>query len=182
MALIRWNPFKGLVNVPQDADRLFEEFLGRFPVELDGGSGTWSPAVDVSEDKDNIYFTVEIPGMSKEDVKVTMLDNILTIQGEKKLETEKMVNNSQKYYSCRPFLTKDANFHRVERSYSQQQSKIILLLTIFDYGSFVRSFSLPAGILADKIKAQYQDGLLKITLPKTEQVKPKEITIAMEGK
>jgi len=95
-ALTRWNPFKGLVNVPQDADRLFEEFLGRFPVELDGGSGIGSPAVNGSEDKDNIYFTVEIPGMSKEDVKVTMLDNILTIQGEKKLETEKMVNNSQK--------------------------------------------------------------------------------------
>ena len=166
MALIRWNPFKGLVNVPQDADRLFEEFLGRFPVELDGGSGTWSPAVDVSEDKDNIYFTVEIPGMSKEDVKVTMQDNILTIQGEKKLETEKMVNNSQKYYSCRPFLTKDANFHRVERSYS----------------SFTRSFSLPTAVQADKIKAQYRDGLLKITLPKAEQAKLKEIPIGVEGK
>lgn len=149
MALTRWNPFKGLMNIPQDADRLFEEFFGRFPVELDGGSGAWSPAVDVSEDKDNIYFTVEIPGMSKEDVKVTMQDNILTIQGEKKLETEK----------------KDANFHRVERS----------------YGSFVRSFTVPTGVVADKIKAQYQDGLLKITLPKAEQVKPKEIPIAMEG-
>lgn len=146
MALTRWNPFKGLVNVPHDMDLLFDEFCGRFPLELDGGSGTWSPAVDVSEDSDNIYFTVEIPGISKENVKVTMQDDLLTIRGEKKLEVEK----------------KEANFHRVERS----------------YGSFVRSFSVPAGVLADKIKAQYQDGLLKITLPKTEEVKPKEIPIA----
>jgi len=55
-------------------------------------------------------------------------------------------------------------------------------LTIFDYGSFVRSFSVPTGVVADKIKAQYQDGLLKITLPKAEEVKPKEIPIAVEGK
>ncbi|EQB63863.1 MAG: hypothetical protein RBG1_1C00001G1442 [candidate division Zixibacteria bacterium RBG-1] len=150
MALTRWNLFKGLVNVPQDADRLFEEFFGLFPVELNGGSGTWSPAVDVSEDQDNIYFTVEVPGMSKEDVKVTLQDNVLTIRGEKKQEMEK----------------KDANYHRLERS----------------YGSFTRSFSLPTGVVPDKIKAQYQDGLLKISLPKAEQVKPKEIPIAMEGK
>ncbi len=150
MALTRWNPFRGLVSVPQEVDRLFDDFFGRFPVELNGGAGTWSPAVDVSEDKDNIYFTVEIPGMSKEDVKITLQDNILTIRGEKKQEMEK----------------KDAKYHRLERS----------------YGSFTRSFSLPTGVVPDKIKAQYKDGLLKVTLPKAEQVKPKEIPIAVEGK
>jgi len=150
MALTRWDLFKGLVNVPQDADRLFEEFLGRFPVELEGGSGTWSPAVDVSEDKDNIYFTVEIPGMSKEDVKVTMLDNILTIQGEKKQEKE----------------DKNVNFHRLERS----------------YGFFSRSFTLPAAVKADKIKAAYQNGILRIELPKAEEAKPKEIPISANDK
>lgn len=150
MALTRWNPFRGLVSVPQDVDRLFEEFFGSFPMELNGWSGIWSPTVDVSEDSDNIYFTIEIPGMSKEDLKVTMQDNLLTIRGEKKMEMER----------------KEANLHRVERS----------------YGSFVRSFSVPSGVVADRIKAQYQDGLLKITLPKAEQVKPKEIPIAVEGK
>src|SRR4030067_3400403 len=150
MALTRWNPFRGLVNVPQEVGRLFDDFFGHFPVELNGRTGTWSPAVDVSEDGENLYFTVEVPGMSKEEVKITLQDNILTIRGEKKQETEK----------------KDANYYRVERS----------------YGSFTRSFSLPTGVVPDKIKAQYQDGLLKISLPKAEQVKPKEIPIAMEGK
>jgi len=151
MALTRWQPFRDLMNVQQDVDRLVDQFFGRTPLgvyDIDGG--IWSPPVDITEDDENVFVAVEVPGMTKEDVKITLQDNVLTIRGEKKQEMEK----------------KDANYHRLERS----------------YGSFTRSFSLPTGVVPDKIKAQYQDGLLKISLPKAEQVKPKEIPIAMEGK
>lgn len=57
--------------------------------------------------------------------------------------------------------TKEENYHRVERS----------------YGSFARSFSLPNSISADKVKAEYKDGLLTLTLPKREEAKPKTIKI-----
>ncbi len=57
--------------------------------------------------------------------------------------------------------TKEENYHRVERS----------------YGSFARSFSLPNSINADKVKAEYKDGLLTLTLPKREEAKPKTIKI-----
>jgi HSP20 family protein len=52
-------------------------------------------------------------------------------------------------------------FHRVERS----------------YGYFERNFRLPASVQADKIKADFKDGLLKVTVPKSEEVKPKQIDI-----
>jgi HSP20 family protein len=54
------------------------------------------------------------------------------------------------------------NFHRLERS----------------YGSFTRSFSLPAGVTQEDIKASFKDGILKVSLPKTEEVKPKKIAIS----
>ncbi len=60
-------------------------------------------------------------------------------------------------------MEKDAAFHRVERS----------------YGSFVRSFALPTLVQADKVRADYKDGVLTITLPVREEAKPKEITISV---
>ena len=56
---------------------------------------------------------------------------------------------------------KDENYHRVERS----------------YGSFARSFSLPNSINAEKVKAEYKDGLLTLTLPKREEAKPRTVKI-----
>jgi len=56
---------------------------------------------------------------------------------------------------------KEQNYHRVERS----------------YGSFARSFSLPGSIAADKVKAEFKDGLLTITIPKREEAKPKTVKI-----
>jgi HSP20 family protein len=58
--------------------------------------------------------------------------------------------------------TKDENYHRIERS----------------YGSFSRAFSLPTTVDEEQIRADYREGVLKIVLPKKEQVKPKQIRIA----
>src|SRR5688572_33400627 len=58
--------------------------------------------------------------------------------------------------------TKQENYHRIERA----------------YGGFSRAFSIPAIVDEEKIRADYKDGILKIALPKKEQVKPKQIPIA----
>ena len=60
--------------------------------------------------------------------------------------------------------TKEENYHRIERS----------------YGNFSRSFSIPATVDEEKIRADYKDGVLKIALPKKEQAKPKQIKIASD--
>jgi len=61
----------------------------------------WVPAVDISEDDDNLYIEVEIPGMKKEDIKVSMEHNVLSLKGEKKQGQE----------------VKEENYHRWERCY-----------------------------------------------------------------
>ena len=58
--------------------------------------------------------------------------------------------------------TKEENYHRIER----------------EYGTFTRSFAMPAAINGDKVTAEYKDGVLKIVLPKKEEIKPKPIKIA----
>jgi HSP20 family protein len=108
----------------------------------------WLPSVDIAETKDDLIVKAEVPGMTKEDISISLSDNVLTLRGEKKKEKEE----------------KGKTFYRTERC----------------YGSFVRSFTLPAPVLANKVKAVYKDGVLEITLPKSEQVKAKEIPIVVE--
>jgi len=146
MTLVRWRPLRDLWNIQEEMNRAFGSFSGRTDRE-ELTDGYWAPAVDIAEANDELKFNVEVPGMKKEDVKVTFQDGILTIKGERKQEKEE----------------KDLNFHRMERS----------------YGSFCRSFTLPTMVQGDKIKANYKDGILSISLPKVEEAKPKEITIGV---
>jgi HSP20 family protein len=148
MAITRWRPFRDVVSIQDEVNKLFDDFFGNRPARIEWTEGVWNPSVDVTEDKDSLVVKAEMPGMSKDDVKVSVQDNVLTLKGEKKQEKEE----------------KDKNYHRVERS----------------YGSFCRSFQLPTSVKADKIKAGYKDGVLSITLPKTEEVKPKEIPISID--
>ena len=102
MNLVKWDPFKELEDVSTRLTRLF----GRptLPVESDRemlSVADWMPSVDISE-TDNAYLVkAEIPGVNKDDVKVTIEDGMLTIQGERKQEQEE----------------KGKKYHRVERSY-----------------------------------------------------------------
>ena len=138
-----------LQTFQHDMNRLFDGFF-RGDV-LDHGSfftNTWSPAVDLSETKDAYQIQAELPGLKKEDVKVTVEENTVTIRGEKKSESEK----------------KEANYHRVERS----------------YGSFERSFSLPGAIKNDSVDAHFEEGVLTVRLPKTEEAKQKLIDVKVK--
>jgi HSP20 family protein len=128
---------------------MFDSFFDRGGNSLDE-SGLWAPATDISETKDDVLVSIELPGMKKDEIKVTVQDNLLTIRGEKKQEKEQ----------------KDTNYHRMERS----------------YGFFSRSFSLPTTIKEDKIKANYEEGVLKVWLPKADEVKPKEIPVSISAK
>jgi HSP20 family protein len=148
MAITRWRPFRDMVSIQDEMNKLFDDFFGRPLVRTEWTEGVWTPSVDVSEDKDNVIIKAEMPGMNKDDVKISVQDGVITLRGEKKQETEE----------------KDKNYHRIERS----------------YGSFCRSFQLPTTVKTEKIKASYKEGVLSVTLPKTEEVKPKEIPISIE--
>jgi len=142
---LRTNPMLDITSdFTREADRLFSDFINRGIFRL---SDEWAPGVDVIETKDEVVVRAEVPGMTKEDISVTLQDNVLTLRGEKKQEQAQ----------------NGATYHRVERM----------------YGSFVRSFTLPTLVLADKVRAHYKNGVLEITLPKAEEVKPKEISITV---
>jgi HSP20 family protein len=122
MSLIRWNPSRELTAFPTDVlnmqreiNRMFDSFF-RGGVQDDGSMfpSVWTPAVDVAEHDNEYVVKVELPGVSKDDVKITMHDSTLTIRGEKKQEKE----------------TKESNYHRVERSYGSFQRSFTLPSTV----------------------------------------------------
>ena len=105
----------------------------------------WLPPVDIEENDREYILKAELPGMKKEEVKLTVEGGTLSISGERKAEKEE----------------KDKKYHRMERS----------------YGAFQRSFTLPEGALAEKISAEFKDGVLLVHLPKGETAKPKAIEV-----
>ena len=83
--------------------RLFERFAAFAPLEDNAFLYTWTPACDIYETDKEIVLKVEIPGIKKEDVKVSLENNVLMIHGERKFEEE----------------IKREDYHRVERDYGE---------------------------------------------------------------
>jgi len=143
--LTKWDPFKELLDVRDNFDRLINRIFNR---DFDLWEGERTPSIDVYEEGDNIIVKAEIPGVKKEDISVTLSDDTLTISGKKSEEKE----------------VKKENYYRKEiRS-----------------GSFSRSFTLPARVDKDKVKATYKDGVLQLVLPKAPEEKEKEIKIEIK--
>lgn len=150
--LIRWNRpematwpgFGRLTDLRDEIDRLFESPLAELARTSQILSG-WTPALDLYEDKENFVVKVELPGMKREDIEVSLHEGSLSLSGERKSE--------EKYA--------DAEVYRTERF----------------FGRFQRTVTLPTPVAAEKVKAAYKDGVLTITLPKTEEAKPKQIEV-----
>jgi len=143
---VAWPGFGRLSNLREEIDRLFEAPLAELARSTQLLSG-WTPALDVFEDKDNIFVKAELPGMKKEEIELSLHDGSLSISGERKSEN--------KY--------EDAEVYRAERF----------------VGKFQRTVALPSPVAADKVKAQYKEGILTVTLPKTEEAKPKHIDVSV---
>ena len=149
MLLTRWqkpnssvvDPFEHLNRLRSEVTRLFESPFGN----LTQGFNTWSPAIDLFEDKDNVIVKAELPGMKKEEIDVSLHEGTLTISGERKSEREE----------------KEGETYRSERF----------------YGRFQRSVLLPGSVSVEKVSANYKDGVLTITMPKSEEAKPKQIQV-----
>src|SRR5207253_1682685 len=103
--LVRWDrsdPFKELEEIGQRFGRIF----GRLPVSHEGAReamtvADWVPTVDITEDTKEYLVKAEIPEVDKKDVRVTVQEGVLTIQGQRSQEKEE----------------KDKRFHRIERAY-----------------------------------------------------------------
>lgn len=126
---------------------LFDDFFSRdiWNVGLNNNSSTNTtiPLVNVKETADNFEVEMAAPGMNKEDFKVELDGNVLTISSERKNENE----------------TKETD------KYTRRE---------FSYQSFQRSFQLPKEVVdAEKIEAKYENGVLRLLIPKKDEVKPR---------
>lgn len=149
-----FGPSDPFLNLHREVNRLFDDVFrgspGRSLTERQPqGGGTIGASMDVSETDKEYKITVELPGVKEEDVDVTLQEDMLTIRGEKKAETERGGEKE--------------NYHYVERS----------------YGSFQRSLRLPLAINPDDVRARFADGVLTLSLPKTgQQTRSHRIRIA----
>jgi HSP20 family protein len=142
MALVRWDPTRELASMEIDRlNRMFSDLWGEETL-----SRGWAPAVDIfTSDNHEVVIKADLPDMKREDISVTFENNVLTLRGERKFDSE---------------TTRD-HYQRVERF----------------YGSFSRSFTIPATIDASRISASYKDGVLTVRLPQREEARPKQISI-----
>jgi len=149
-----FGPSSVLPTLRQEVDRLFDEVWS--------GDSTrrlidWVPAVEVSETADEIRCTFEVPGVSPDDISITLDDNVLTIEGNKnkKIEHEERAGG------------RDAGgeYHLAERR----------------YGRFTRSFTLPRQVDVERVGATYENGVLTVVLPKRADAKPRRVAIGGAG-
>lgn len=141
MAIIKWTPM-------WDPFEEMNSFFKGFPVpkQVTG----FVPSLDIYQDKDNVIVEAPLAGVKPEEVKISIENDVLTIEGK----TEKKSEVDEK------------NYYRKEVS----------------YGSFHRSVALPTAVNGDKAKAEYEDGVLKITVPKEERAKAKTVKVEIKKK
>lgn len=141
MTLVSWSPLREFEN-------LFSRY-GSLPVRRsvfgEREQAVWRPIADISETEKEYLIKAELPEVSKEDVEVSVNDGVITIKGERRMESAE----------------ENETRHRIESF----------------YGSFARSFSLPADVDETAIHAESKDGVLKVHLPKAEVEPSKAIEI-----
>lgn len=84
--LIRWNPMREMLELRSEFDRLFDAALDMPSMTQPGGS--WGVALDVTEDEDEFTVVASAPGLEADDFDITVNNNVLTIQGEYRDESE----------------------------------------------------------------------------------------------
>lgn len=141
MAIVKFDPFREISSAMSKMNEFLTDFDKLFYTENRG----FYPSVDISEDEQNIYLNIELPGLGKDDFQVKVKENnVLVIKGEKKQETKTE--------------DKERNYIRIERH----------------FGEFSRYFTLPDNVNTEKIDAKFNNGVLSVTIEKKEPEKPNE--------
>lgn len=97
MAIVRWDPFRNLMSIRKEMDRVLRDWDDEAPTNV----SAWRPAVDIVENENELVLDVELPGIDKKDIKIGVDNGVLSISGERSFSNE----------------VKEENYHRIERSY-----------------------------------------------------------------
>jgi len=135
------------LSLREAMDRLFEESFLRPGFLGANDSAAGLMPLDMYETQDEVVVKAAIPGVKPEDIEVTVTGDLLTIKGEFKSENDER--------------DEKRNYHRQERR----------------YGSFSRQVALPTSVNSDACQADFENGVLTLTLPKAEEAKVKKVQI-----
>jgi len=146
------------VSTASPVDRLASEIFGPNIARLFGNDGLMDhgPRVNIVESAEEFRLEMQAPGFDKKDLKVEMVDDTLTIRGEHP--------GSMPGAGAEEERKEDSRWTRRE----------------FSRAAFERSFVLPQSVKADAIQADYVNGVLQLTIPKSEEAKPKTRTISIQ--
>ena len=153
MSTTRWDPWGDIVTLREAMNNLLEESFVR-PRE-GAPTATASLALDVRETPDAFVVTASVPGVSADEVDITVLGDMLRIRGERREDEEQESENGR-------WLIRERRF-----------------------GTFERTVALPTSVKADSADADFENGVLTVTLPKSEEAKPRSIPVrgaAIDGK
>jgi HSP20 family protein len=142
MVMQRWEPFRELKQMDDTINRLWRNY---FTTGYRGINEEWNIAIDVIRKSDELVVKASVPGIKPEDIDVSVEDNILTLNAEKKSDFEE----------------RDADYLIQERT----------------TGSYYRALRLPEMVDTNKIRCDYEDGVLTINLPRAEEKKRKQIKV-----
>lgn len=145
-----WDFFKEMDKLHQDIDGILGGLHRNrlFTPAFEPGLGLRHyPKINLRDDADNVYVEALLPGIDPAKIDMTILGDTLTLSGERQDELEGSGNGR--------------TWHRRERG----------------TGKFLRSVELPVAIVTDKVKAEYRNGLLLVTLPKAAEAKPQKISV-----
>jgi len=144
----KWDPFKDFISIRERIDSLFDDVIAQNRSCNGMSYGVWSPPVDIYESENEIIMKAELPGMSRDDFRIEVNDNVITLFGERKFAKD----------------LRDENYSRMERQ----------------YGTFKRIFNLPNRVEEKEISANYELGVLEISIPKSTGEKPRRIKVEVE--
>ena len=147
------SPLRSLAQMQRQMDRMFDRMWANVEPGVEFSSeisrASFAPACNIDETNSHYLFSFDVPGVKKDDIKVEVRGQTLTVSGERKEEYER----------------KSANQYQSESA----------------YGAFQRTFDLGSEVKADQIEAEYENGVLRLAIPKKEASKAQAIRIS-EGK
>ncbi len=150
MAITRYRVRNPVFSPFRDLEEVSNRLARLFedsPVSTGANGGTWVPAVNVEETKSELILSAELPGLEEDAISIELENNVLSLSGEKSEE--------------RTEGDEERRYHLWERS----------------YGAFQRSFTLPRTVKANEIRAVFENGILRIYLPKQEEAQGRKISI-----
>ena len=148
MAVVRWRPVEDMLTLREAMDRLFEDSFVRSSAGAARRGDVAQLPVNVWEDKDALHVVARVPGLETDDLDIQLTGEVLTIRGRFGSDAEREESKEWGWYANELW-----------------------------YGAFERTITLPTQVQTEKVEAVFRNGVLHLTVPKAEEVKPKSIKV-----